>query len=53
MEIWPFKSFVYIEIMTTKTCPEVQYKLWNVYDNVALNGLSSKLNLMHCILHIV
>ena len=23
-----------MEIMTTKTCPEVQYKLWNLYDNV-------------------
>ena len=23
-----------MEIMTTKTCPEVQYKLWNAYDNV-------------------
>ena len=23
-----------MEIMSTKTCPEVQYKLWNAYENV-------------------
>ena len=32
-KIWSFKSFVYTEIMTTKTCAEVQYKLWNALDN--------------------
>ena len=36
-----------MEIMTTKTCHEVQYKLWNACYNVnhdiTLNGLSLKL----------
>jgi hypothetical protein len=33
-KMWSFKSFVYMEIMATKTCPEVQYLLWNACDNI-------------------
>ena len=40
-KIWSFKLFVYMEIMTTKTCPEVQYK----NTSITLYGLSLKLTL--------
>ena len=33
-----------MEIMTTKMCPEVQYKLWNAYNNFGIEKSGSNIS---------